>query len=57
MQVIVGLMSPFIWALNGTGNLFVRLLGMKEPPAHHHLHTVDELKILVDASHKGRHAG
>ncbi|HOM81310.1 MAG TPA: hemolysin family protein [Armatimonadota bacterium] len=53
MQVIVGLMSPFIWALNGTGNLFVRLLGMKEPPAHHHLHTVDELKILVDASHKG----
>ncbi|HOQ29704.1 MAG TPA: CNNM domain-containing protein, partial [Armatimonadota bacterium] len=33
MQVIVGLMSPFIWALNGTGNLFVRLLGMKEPPA------------------------
>ena len=53
MQVIVGLMSPFIWALNGTGNLFVRLLGMKEPPPHHQLHTVDELKILVDASHKG----
>lgn len=53
MQLIVGLMRPFIWALNGTGVIFLRILGMKEPPAHHRLHTVEELKILVDASHKG----
>ncbi|MBI3948327.1 MAG: HlyC/CorC family transporter [Armatimonadetes bacterium] len=53
MQLVVNLMRPFIWALNGTGLLVLRLLGIREPPAHHQLHTVAELKILVDASHKG----
>lgn len=53
MQLAVSIMRPFIWLLNGTGFLVLRVLGLRQPPAHHQLHTVEELKILVDASHKG----
>ncbi len=53
MQLAVAVMRPFIWLLNGTGALFVRALGIRPAPAHHQLHTVEELKLLVEASHKG----
>ncbi|MDH7568843.1 MAG: hemolysin family protein [Armatimonadota bacterium] len=53
MQVAVNLMRPFIWALNGAGGLVLRMVGIPEPPVHHQLHSVEELRILVDASHKG----
>lgn len=44
---------PFIWALNGLGNLLLRLLGFRRSAEHARLHSVEELKMLVDASQQG----
>jgi CBS domain containing-hemolysin-like protein len=44
---------PFIWALNGTGNFLLRLLGFNHASENEHLHSVEELKMLVDASEEG----
>ena len=47
------LLRPFIWALNGTGNFLLRLLGFNRASGKEHLHSVEELKMLVDASEEG----
>jgi CBS domain containing-hemolysin-like protein len=47
------LFRPFIWALNGTGNFLLRLLGFNRASEKEHLHSVEELKMLVDASEEG----
>ena len=44
---------PFIWALNGTGNFLLRLLNFNHASGKEHLHSVEELKMLVDASEEG----
>jgi len=43
---------PFIWLLNGTGNLILRLVGLSAPSGHQRVHSVEELMMLVEASHK-----
>jgi putative hemolysin len=43
---------PFIWLLNGAGNLILRLVGLSAPSGHHRVHSVEELMMLVKASHK-----
>lgn len=52
MQLCVWVMKPLIYALNGTGNLVLRLLGLPPDSGHGSVHSVDELKILMDHSHK-----
>jgi putative hemolysin len=47
------LFRPFIWALNGTGNFLLRVLGFNHANGKEHLHSVEELKMLVDASEEG----
>jgi CBS domain containing-hemolysin-like protein len=47
------LFKPFIWALNGTGNALLRLVGVEPASGHHLVHSVAELKMLVTASTKG----
>ena len=47
------LFRPFIWALNGAGNFLLRLLGFNRASEQEHLHSVEELKMLVDASEEG----
>jgi CBS domain containing-hemolysin-like protein len=42
--------KPAIWALNGTGNFLLRLLGMPPASGHDMVHSVEELRMLVDAS-------
>jgi CBS domain containing-hemolysin-like protein len=42
--------KPAIWALNGTGNLLLRLIGMRAASGHEMVHSVEELKMLVQAS-------
>ena len=42
--------KPAIWALNGTGNFLLRLLGMSAASGHQMVHSVQELKMLVEAS-------
>ncbi|HSF80011.1 MAG TPA: hemolysin family protein [Anaerolineales bacterium] len=47
------LFKPFIWALNGTGNTLLRLVGVKPASGHELVHSVEELKMLVTASKEG----
>jgi magnesium and cobalt exporter, CNNM family len=44
------LFKPAIWLLNGTGNLLLRLIGMRAASGHEMVHSVEELKMLVEAS-------
>ena len=45
--------KPFIWALNGTGNALLRLVGMEPASGHQLVHSVEELKMLVTESAEG----
>jgi CBS domain containing-hemolysin-like protein len=45
--------KPAIWALNGTGNGLLRLLGVQPASGHELVHSIDELKMLVRASTEG----
>ncbi|UCH60663.1 MAG: HlyC/CorC family transporter [Anaerolineales bacterium] len=47
------LFKPFIWALNGTGNTLLRLIGIQPASGHELVHSVEELKMLVTASAEG----
>ncbi len=44
------LFRPIIWALNGTGNTLLRVIGLVRPTGHQLAHSVEELKMLVTAS-------
>ena len=50
---VAKLFTPFIFLLNGFGNLLLKLL--KIPPASqlHSVHTEEELDMIIDASYKG----
>lgn len=52
MQFWCWLTSPFLKLLNGFTALVLRLLKIKEPPSHHFVHSEEELKMLVSASHE-----
>jgi len=49
----VRLFKPAIWALNGTGNALLRLVGVQPASGHQLVHSVEELKMLVTASAEG----
>jgi CBS domain containing-hemolysin-like protein len=40
-------MSPFIWVLNGSANRLVRLFGIRPMAEGRHVHTPEELRLLV----------
>lgn len=42
--------KPAIWALNGTGNFLLKLVGVHPASGHELVHSVEELKMLVTAS-------
>ncbi|OQY18165.1 MAG: hypothetical protein B6I35_13450 [Anaerolineaceae bacterium 4572_32.2] len=50
---ILHLFRPAIWALNGTGNALLRLFGFQPASGHEMVHSVAELRMLVEASHEG----
>jgi CBS domain containing-hemolysin-like protein len=45
--------KPAIWVLNGAGNILLRLVGVRPASGHGLVHSVEELKMLVDASTQG----
>lgn len=51
LRLVVRLLHPVIWALNGTGNYLLRRMGLEPAAGHHSVHTVEELEILVRQSH------
>jgi putative hemolysin len=46
------LASPFIIVLNGTTEFILRRMNVVEPPRRHFVHSEEELKMLVSASHE-----
>jgi CBS domain containing-hemolysin-like protein len=53
MNVLAEFFRPFIWLLKNSSQFVLRLLGVKRSDAADRLHTVEELKMLVEASEKG----
>jgi CBS domain containing-hemolysin-like protein len=45
--------KPAIWALNGTGNFLLKLVGVEPVSGHELVHSVEELKMIVAASAEG----
>ncbi|MBN1312458.1 MAG: HlyC/CorC family transporter [Anaerolineae bacterium] len=50
MILVEWIFKPAIWLLNGTGNLILRLLGFQPAAGHELAHSVEEIKMLMDAS-------
>jgi CBS domain containing-hemolysin-like protein len=42
--------KPAIWALNGAGNILLKLIGIQPASGHQLVHSVEELKMIVSAS-------
>lgn len=53
MRIAMIIFTPFVWVLNGIGNFGLRLIGLPPAKAHHMVHSVEELKMVIDASHLG----
>ena len=47
------LTSPFIWVLNGSSNLLLRLVGQKPMSEEESPHSPDELRLLVERASEG----
>jgi CBS domain containing-hemolysin-like protein len=47
MIVFARVMQPFIWALNGSANLLLKAFGIKSAGEARHVHTPEELRLLV----------
>jgi putative hemolysin len=47
------LLRPLIWFFNGSGNLALRLLGYDQRNGMSHIHSPEEIEILVTESHEG----
>lgn len=47
------IMRPFIWALNGSANQLVRLIGIKPASEHEDAHSEEELQIIINESFEG----
>jgi CBS domain containing-hemolysin-like protein len=45
--------SPFIAGLNGSGNLILRRLGIDPDVSHRHVHSPEEIELLIRESSKG----
>lgn len=52
MKIFYILMYPFIFVLNGSGNMFARLFGVKPSSEHEEVHSEEELKILLSESYE-----
>lgn len=52
MRWSLWLLGPFIWFLNGSGTLLLRLLGSAHG-AHRHVHSPEEIELLLAESHDG----
>jgi len=47
------LLSPFITFLNGSGNLVLRLFGVTGEQSHRHVHSPEEIDLLIRESREG----
>lgn len=47
------LLYPFIWVLNGSARILIRLLGFKPMSEHEVTHSEEELRLIISDSYKG----
>jgi len=47
------ILKPLIILLNGSGTAIMRLLGMSHTKGHHHIHSPEEINILISESSEG----
>lgn len=47
------ILRPLIVVLNGSGALLLRLMGMGHESGHHHVHSPEEIQLLIQQSYKG----
>lgn len=52
MRWSLWVLGPFIWFLNGSGTLLLRLLGSGQG-GHRHVHSPEEIELLIAESHDG----
>ena len=52
VQVFMWLFAPFIWVLRGLSEALIRLLGLETPSEMRLVHSEEELKMLISASHE-----
>ena len=52
MRVSLWLLGPFIWFMNGSGLLLLKLLGSGQG-SHRHVHSPEEIELLIAESHDG----
>ena len=52
IQIFYRILYPFIWALNGSARLLLKLIGMKPASEHELSHTEEELRLLLTESFK-----
>ena len=52
IQVFYKVFHPFIWLLNGSARLLLKLVGMKPASEHELSHTEEELRLLLSESYK-----
>jgi putative hemolysin len=53
MRWSIRILRPLIWLFNGSGSLVLRLIGASSVPEHGHVHSSDEIEILVEESSAG----
>lgn len=47
------ILRPLIVVLNGSGALLLRVLGLGHEAGHHHVHSPEEIQLLIQQSYKG----
>jgi len=52
MRWSLTLLGPFIWLLNGSGNVVLRLFG-EDAGGHRHIHSPEEIELLIAESRDG----
>lgn len=55
LMVFYRISYPLIWLLNGAANFFIRRLGFEPPTENESAHTEEEIRLLVNQSHKSGH--
>lgn len=53
MKWSLTIFGPFIWLLNGSGNLVLKFLGAAQSDGHSHVHSPEEIELLVTESREG----
>jgi putative hemolysin len=47
------ILRPLIIVLNGSGAFLLKLMGLSHGEGHHHVHSPEEIKLLIQQSYKG----